>query len=46
MTAPPVELVTAPPVELMTAPPVELTERLTPELGLTGVAVEAHGYAV
>jgi FlaA1/EpsC-like NDP-sugar epimerase len=46
MTAPPVELVTAPPDELMTAPPVELTERLTPELGLTGAAVEAHGYAV
>jgi FlaA1/EpsC-like NDP-sugar epimerase len=31
---------------LMTAPPVELTERLTPELGLTGVAIEAPGYAV
>ena len=30
----------------MTAPPVELTERLTPERGLTGVAIEAPGYAV
>jgi FlaA1/EpsC-like NDP-sugar epimerase len=31
---------------LMTAPPVELTERLAPDLGLTGVAIEAPGYAV
>ena len=31
---------------VMTAPPVELTECLTPERGVTGVAIEAKGYTV
>ena len=31
---------------VMTSPPVELTECLPPDRGLTGVAIEAPGYAV